>query len=148
MSSPAPTSPLAVEEPKAAMQADSPKEAQDIEMTDVTEAEANTNGERPNGAPGADEADTLDVKPNTTTKVPPIKLEELFDGFDSDDDEFPTSSQPDARHQSSPYVLQLLRKRATLTRPQRLGPRRQYRASANILPTVLPLEIYVPVVEP
>lgn len=74
---------------------------EDLDMADVgeVEPEAEAAGTSTGAAPaeGGTGAPEIEVQ-----KKPEIKLEDLFDGVDSDDDEFPTSSNPAAGESQEP----------------------------------------------
>jgi DNA primase small subunit len=85
---------MEVEPPVAAT--NSPLSEEDFVMVEATEVQgaeedANPAPKPPSAQAGADEDMGVEIQQE---KRPDIKLEDLFEGMDSDDDEFPSSSKP------------------------------------------------------
>ncbi|KAL2130586.1 hypothetical protein VTI74DRAFT_6213 [Chaetomium olivicolor] len=91
-----PTASRMEEEPASAARSSPPSEVDDIVMAEAGAVQAAVEETKPAAEPAStqkreDEDMMVKIKQE---KRPEIKLEDLFAGMDSDDDEFPTSSNP------------------------------------------------------
>lgn len=152
-----PPLPSQMEVDLAAEAGNSSPEEEDIPMADAGDIQPLVEKAEPTTeAPAAQEETDADGDAPVVIeqeKRPEIKLEDLFDGMSSDDEDFPSSSHPQPAQEppsSQGYAPDFhLEGRRRLTATQ--GARRngfQHRALAHLLPALLPLAIHVPVAEP